>query len=83
MRPSMQDFIPLVWKFSRQSAPDTNARPSSVANCGFTFVFDIWHSNLYIATKIRTLRVSVSECIELNSEEPKFTPESKLRHCWP
>jgi hypothetical protein len=83
MRPSMQDFIPLVWKFSRQSAPDTNAGPSSVANCGLTFVFDIRHPNWYTTTKIRALRVSVSVCIELNYEEPKFTLESKLRHCWP
>jgi hypothetical protein len=81
MRPSMQDFTPLVWKFSQQSVLDTNTGPSSVANCGLTFVFDIRHPNWYIATKIRALRVSIS--IELAFRNPKVIPELKLRHCWP
>jgi hypothetical protein len=48
-----------------QSALDMNTGPSSVANCGLTFVFDIRHLNWYIATKIRALSVSIS--IELDS----------------
>jgi hypothetical protein len=58
-----------------------NTGLSSVANRGLSFVFDIRHPNWYIATRIRALRVSTS--IELNSRELKFTPELKLRHCWP
>jgi hypothetical protein len=59
----------------------TNTGPSNVANRGLTFVFDIQHPNWYIATRIRALSVSTS--IGLNFREPKFTPESNLRHCWP
>jgi hypothetical protein len=58
-----------------------NTRPSSIANCGLTFVFDIRHSNWHIATKIQALRVSIS--IELDFRELGVTPELKLRHCWP
>jgi hypothetical protein len=43
-----------------------NTGPSSVANRGLTFVFDIRHPNWYIATKIWALSVSIS--IDLNSE---------------
>jgi hypothetical protein len=39
---------------------DTNTVPSSIANCGLTFVFDIRHPNWYIATKIQALRASMS-----------------------
>jgi hypothetical protein len=58
-----------------------NTGPSSVANCGLTFVFDIQHPNWYIATRIWVLGVDIS--IELDSRELKSTRESKLRHCWP
>jgi hypothetical protein len=58
-----------------------NTGPSSVANCGLTFVFDIRHLNWYIATKIQVLRVS--ESIELDFRELKAIPELKLRRCWP
>jgi hypothetical protein len=54
------NFIPLVWKISRQSALDMNTAPSGVANRGLTFVFDIRHPNWYIATKIQALSVSIS-----------------------
>jgi hypothetical protein len=81
MRPWMQNFIPWVWKISRQSMLDTNTGPSSVANCGLTFVFDIQHPNWYIATKIRALSVSMS--IELDSKGLKSAPKSTLRHCCP
>jgi hypothetical protein len=81
MRPSMQNFIPWVWKISRQSTLDTNTGLSSVTNCGLTFVFDIRHPNWYIATKIQTLSVSMS--IELDSKGLKSAPKSTLRHCWP
>jgi hypothetical protein len=43
-------------KFSQQSAFDAITGPSSVANCGLTFVFDIRHPNWYIATKIRVIK---------------------------
>jgi hypothetical protein len=56
-----------------------NTGPSSVANYGLTFVFDIRHPNWYIATKIWALRVSVS--IELDFKELKVIPELKLRRC--
>jgi hypothetical protein len=39
--------------YPRQSALDTNTGPSSVANCGLTFVFDIRHPNRFIATMFR------------------------------
>jgi hypothetical protein len=50
-----------------------NTGPSSVANSGLTFVFDIRHPNWYIATKIRALRVSMS--IELAFRNPKVIPK--------
>jgi hypothetical protein len=66
-------------EISRQSALDMNTGPSSVANRGLTFIFDIRYLNWYIATRIRALRVSIS--IELYFRELKFTPKSKLRYC--
>jgi hypothetical protein len=58
-----------------------NTGPSSVANCGFTFVFDIWYPNWYIATNIRVSRVSIS--ITPNFGELEVTPELRLGRCWP
>jgi hypothetical protein len=37
-----------------------NTGPSSIANYGLTFVFDIRHPNWYIATKIWVLRINIS-----------------------
>jgi hypothetical protein len=58
---------------------DAITRPSSVANCGLTFVFDIRHPNWYIATRIWVTRVSIRK----DFGELKLPPESILRRYWP
>jgi hypothetical protein len=50
-----------------------NTGPSSIANCGLIFVFDIRHPNWYVATKIRALRASMS--IELAFWNFEVIPE--------
>jgi hypothetical protein len=58
-----------------------NIGPSSIANCGLTFVFDIRHPNWYIATKIQVSRVSIS--VKPNFRELKVPPKLRLRRYWP
>jgi hypothetical protein len=50
-----------------------NIGPSSVANCGLIFVFDIRHPNRCIATEIRVNRCRLSAT--KNFEEQESPPE--------
>jgi hypothetical protein len=58
-----------------QSTLDANAGPSSVANCGLIFIFDIRHPNRYIATKIHAswCRSSATRIFEEQGTPPEHS----------